>query len=357
MKRTHTSLVQTVILSFALILVLAACGSTSTSTGAGTPTPAAPVTLNLGYFANLTHSVALVGVGDGIFKKDLPSNVTIKSTTFNAGPTEIQALLAGSIDIAFVGPSPAISGYTQSHGTALKVIAGASSAGVEFVVQSSEHITSASQLAGKKLADPQKGGTQDVALRNYLKENGLKPSDQGGNVQIVSTDNADILSLFKAGKIDGAWMPEPWSTRLVDEGKGTVFLNEKTLWPNGQFATTIVVVRQAFYAAHPDVVKAFLEGDVDTVEYIKNNPAQAATIANSEINKITGSPVKSNELTQAFDDVTLTYDPVASSITTQAQRSYALGFVTSNPDLSQFYNLAPLNAVLTAKGLPTVANP
>jgi NitT/TauT family transport system substrate-binding protein len=340
-----------VILSFILLLVLAGCGSTSSGGSGG------QVTLNLGYFGNLTHAVALVGVGNGTFKKDLGSGVNLQTKTFNAGPAEIQALLAGSIDIGFVGPSPAISGYTQSHNTALKVIAGASSAGVEFVVQGDENITSAAGLANKKIADPQKGGTQDVALRNYLRQNGLKPADAGGNVQITSTDNASILNLFKEGKIDGAWMPEPWATRLVVEGKGKVFLNEKSLWPatGGQFATTIVVVRQAFYNAHADVVKKFLQADVETVQYIKSNLTQAAQIANNQIQAITHSPVKSNELIPAFSDLQITYDPLASTINEQANRSYALGFVTSKPDLSAFYSLGPLNEVLTSKGLATIA--
>jgi NitT/TauT family transport system substrate-binding protein len=347
--------VRTVLLSFLFILILAGCGSTSTGSGTPSANNSGPVTLNLGYFANLTHAVALVGVGNGTFLKNLASNVTLQTKTFNAGPAEIQALLAGSIDIAFVGPSPAINGYTQSHNTALKVIAGASSAGVQFIVQSNEKINSPADLAGKKLANPQKGGTQDVALRYYLQQNGLKPADKGGNVQIISTDNASILNLFKQGQIDGAWMPEPWATRLLVEGKGKVFLNESSLWPGGQFATTIVVVRQAFYDAHPDVVKQFLTGDIDTVQYIKANPTQAAQIANAQITKITGSPVESNELTPAFDDLQVTYDPLANTITEQANRSYALGFVSSQPKLSAFYNLEPLNAVLSSKGLALVA--
>jgi NitT/TauT family transport system substrate-binding protein len=312
------------------------------------------VTLNLGYFPNLTHTVALVGVGNGTFKKDLGSGVNLQTKTFNAGPAEIQALISGSIDIAFVGPSPAINGYTQSHGTALKVIAGASSAGVEFVVQANEKISSPADLANKKIADPQKGGTQDVALRNYLQQHGLKSSDNGGNVQIISTDNASILTLFKTGKIDGAWMPEPWATRLVIEGKGKVFLNENTLWPNGQFATTIVVVRQAFYNAHPDVVKQFLQADVETVQYIKSNSAAAQQTANAQIQKITGSPTRADELPAAFQDLQVTYDPLASTINEQADRAFTLGFVKTKPDLTSFYNLGPLNSVLTSKGLATV---
>jgi NitT/TauT family transport system substrate-binding protein len=333
---------------FGLLFLAAGCGSGANG-GNG------QVTLNLGYFPNLTHAVALVGVGRGTFKQELGPKVNLQTKTFNAGPAEIQALLAGSIDIAFVGPSPAISGYTQSHGSALRVIAGASSGGVLFVVRADERINGPADLANKKIADPQKGGTQDVALRNYLQAHDLKSTDQGGNVQIISTDNASILSLFKEGRLDGAWVPEPWATRLLVEGKGRVFLNESSLWPGGQFATTIVVVRQAFYSAHPDVVKQFLQADIDTVEYIRSNQTAAAEIANEQIKAITGSPVKSNELTPAFQDLQITYDPLVSTINQQANRSYALGFVSSKPDLTGFYNLGPLNEILTSKGLATVA--
>ncbi len=350
MKQLAAQGPRTALVSLLFLLILAGCGQSSSSNGG-------KVTLNLGYFPNLTHAIALVGMGHGIFQQELGSKVALQATTFNAGPAEIQALFAGSIDIGFVGPGPAVNGYMQSHGSALKVIAGASSAGVAFVVQGNENIRSPADLANKKLADPQKGGTQDVALRTYLRQHGLKSTDDGGNVQIISTDNASILTLFKADKIDGAWMPEPWATRLQVEGNGKVFLNESSLWPEGQFATTVVVVRQAFYTAHPDVVKSFLQADVDTVQYIRSNPTAAEQIANDQIKKITGSPMKSNELPLAFKDLQVTYDPLASTINEQANRSYALGFVKSQPDLTHFYNLGPLNEVLSSKGLATVATP
>lgn len=345
--------IQPVIVSLLLIVVLSACGASST--GSGTATSAPKVTLNLGYFPNLTHAAALVGVQNGIYQKDLGSNVTIKTTTFNAGPAEITALLAKSIDIAFVGPAPAISGYTTSNGAALKVIAGAASAGTLFIVRSDENINNAADLAGKTLADPQKGGTQDVALRTYLASHGLKSTDAGGNVTITSTDNASILQLFKTGKIDGAWMPEPWATRLLTEGKGKIFVNESALWPNGQFATTIVVARTEFANAHPDIIKAFTQGVVDSVQWIKANHDKAATIANNAIKTITGSATAANELLTAWNHVDITYDPLVGSINTQAEHSYALGFTKTKPDLKQFYNLGPLNTVLKADNLPAVA--
>lgn len=349
MRRVSTHNLRLAFFSLFFLLALAGCGPNSSNSSDG------KVILNLGYYPNLTHAVALVGVGRGTFKQKLGSGVLLQTKTFNAGPAEIQALLAGSIDIAFVGPSPAISGYTQSHDSALKVIAGASSAGVEFVVQANAKINGPADLANKKIADPQKGGTQDVALRYYLRQQGLKSTDEGGNVQIISTDNASILNLFKQGKIDGAWMPEPWATRLTVEGKGKVFLNESSLWPGGQFATTIIVVRQAFYNTYPNIVKSFLQASVDTVQYIQSNAASAEQIANEQILQITGSPMKSAELPLAFQDLQITYDPLASTVNEQANRSYTLGFVKSKPDLTNFYNLGPLNSVLTSRGLATVA--
>jgi len=335
------------------VLVLAACGSQSSGSNGSSP-----VRVNLGYFPNLTHAVALVGVARGTFQQALGPNARLATKTFNAGPAEIEALFAGDIDIGFVGPGPAINGYIKSNGQALRIIAGASSGGVLFVVRPGANISSPQDLSGKKLADPQVGGTQDIALRTYLQQHGLKPADKGGTVQIISTDNATILSLFKQGKIDGAWMPEPWATRMVVEGHGKVFLDERSLWPNGQFTTTNIVVRTAFMNQHPDLVSKFLQADVETVQYIENNTQSALSLVNSQLKQITGKGIADNELTLAFSHLTITYDPLSSTINTQAQRSYTLGYLgSSNPNLSGLYNLGPLNQVLTSKGLATVSGP
>ena len=342
-----------VILLLALSLVmLAACGS-NTSSGSGSK----PV-IHLAYYPNITHAVAIVGVARGTFQQVLGNNVTIDTKTFSAGPAEIEALFAGDIDIGFVGPNPAINGYVQSHGQALRIIGGASSGGVLFVTRPGANIKTAADLAGKKIADPQLGNTQDVALRYYLQQHNLKPADKGGNVQIVPTDPANILTLFKQGSIDGAWVPEPWATRLIDEGKGQVFVNERSLWPNGSFVTTNIVVRTAFLNQHPDLVSKFLKATVETVQYINNNPVAARTLVNSEIKRITGKAIASNEITQAFSDVGITYDPLASTLLISADRAYALGYLgSSKPNLSGIYDLTPLNQVLQGQGLSAVTGP
>jgi NitT/TauT family transport system substrate-binding protein len=329
-------------------LVLAGCGSQSTTSSGQT-------IVRLGYFPNLTHAVAIVGVERNTFQQALGSNVKLETTTFNAGPAEIEALNAGSIDIAYVGPSPAISGYVKSKGADLRVIAGASSGGVLFVVRPAANINTAKDLANKKIADPQQGGTQDISLRYYLQQNGLAPVDKGGNVQIVPTDNATILTLFKAGKIDGAWVPEPWATRLVVEGKGKIFLDERSLWPGGKFVTTNVVVRKAFMDQHSDLVNKFLQAHVETVQWILSNAASAKTIINSEIKRITGKGMVQSELDIAWNNLDITYDPLASTLNQSADRAFSLGFLgSSKPDLTGIYNLGLLNQVLSSKGLATV---
>src|SRR6266516_7946160 len=288
MRTTIIHLWRIIPLFMLLSFTLVGCGAQSSNNN-----PTGPFTLRLGYFPNLMHAVALVVVARGTFKDALGPNVHLETKTFNAGPALIEALFASDIDIGYVGPNPAINGYTRSNGAALRIIAGAASGGALFVVRSDEHIQGPSDLAKKKFASPQLGGTQDVALRYYLQQHGLQTADKGGNVQILPTDNPNILTLFKQGKIDGAWVPEPWATRLVVEGKGKVFLDERSLWPDGRFVTTNVVVRTAFLSQHPDIVNKFLQADVETTEYIQANPESAKSIVNGEIKRITGKALLS----------------------------------------------------------------
>jgi NitT/TauT family transport system substrate-binding protein len=209
----------------AIVLVIAACGSPAQSAA---PSDDAPLTLRLGYFPNLTHAPAMVGLQKGFFAQQLGSNVTVETHTFNAGGDAVTALLSGSIDVSFVGPNPTVNAFVQSHGQAVRVISGATSGGALLVVKPS--ITTPQQLKGKKIADPQLGGTQDVALRWYLKGLGFNADTHGGgDVSVLPQDNATTLQTFEQGQIDGAWVPEPWASRLVVEGHGAVLIDERTL--------------------------------------------------------------------------------------------------------------------------------
>src|SRR5713226_2052181 len=344
------------IMTFLMLLafVLAACGnssaSSSTSGGNG------HITVHLGYFPNITHAVALVGVERGTFQQVFGPNVTVDTKTFNAGPSLIEALFAAAIDIGYVGPNPAINGYVKSKGAALRIIAGASSGGALFIVRPGANIHSAQDLNGKKLASPQLGGTQDISLRHYLQQNGLKTTDKGGTVQIIPTDNPNILTEFKQGQIDGAWVPEPWASRLIQEDQGQVLVDERTLWPGNKFVTTNVVVSTTFLNQHPDMVAKFLQAHVDTVQYINNNHTSAETIVNTALKKATGKGLTQAVLASSFKNLDITYDPLTQSLYQSANNAYALGFLgQSKPDLNGIYDLAPLNKVLAAKGLPQVA--
>jgi NitT/TauT family transport system substrate-binding protein len=367
------------LLSLLVLLLLAACGqnapaatqpgaaeaTTAPAAGAAEPTAApaaAPAgggtTIRLGYFPNLTHAVALVGTGRGTFQEAFGSDATLDLKTFNAGPAMIEALFAGEIDIGYIGPNPAINGFVKSNGEALRIVAGASSGGALFVVRPEANIKAAADLAGKKFATPQLGGTQDVALRHYLQENGLQTADQGGNVTIIPTQNPDILTLFQQGQIDGAWVPEPWAARLVLEGNGEVFIDERTMWPDGKFVTTHVIVSTKFLDEHPDLVSTFLKAHVDTVEFIKANPDETKQIVNSEIERITTRGLAPEVLDSAWTTVDFTYDPLAASLLVSADYAFDLGFLgDTKPDLNGIYALDPLNAVLKDAGLDPVSGP
>ncbi|MBV9284475.1 MAG: ABC transporter substrate-binding protein [Acidimicrobiia bacterium] len=330
-------------------LVAAACGGGGSSSAKSS----GHVDLRLGYFPNLTHATALVGVANGIFTKDLGSNVTLQTKTFNAGPAAVEALFSNSLDITYVGPNPAINAFQKSNGQAVRLIAGATSGGAGLVVKPS--INGPADLRGKKLASPQLGNTQDVALRNWLKKNGLNTTAEGGgDVQILPQDNAQTLDTFKSGQIDGAWVPEPWTSRLVIDGKGKLLVNEASVWPDGKFLTTTVIVRTQFLKDHPDVVKNFLKGHVEATNYINSHPAEAQQAANQAIAQLTGKALAAQVVQSAWKDLTFTWDPLASTLREEATDAQTVGLL-NNTNLKGLVDVAPLNTVLKADGKGSVS--
>ena len=327
---------------------LAACGDDSSGGSNGEAT-----TIRLGYFPNITHAPVLVGVNKGFFQQAL-GNTKLEAKTFNAGPAAVEALFSGAIDAAYLGPNPAINGWAQSKGTGLKIIAGSTSGGAGLVVK--PNINSPAGLKGKKIATPQLGNTQDVALRSWLKQNGLAADQQGGgDVSIVPQDNATALQAFAQGAIDGAWVPEPNFSRMVLESKGKVLVNEKDLWPNGQFVTTHLIVTQDFLKKYPATVKKLLQGHVQSVEYIRKDTAGAEKAANTQLGALSGKPLEDNILAAAFKNLTFTYDPIASSLYTSAEHAQAVGLLKP-VDLEGIYDLGPLNELLKADGLAEVSD-
>ena len=318
--------------------------------GFGATSVFAQQVVRVGFFPNITHPQALVGQAQGVFEKSMGSNVRVEWKPFNAGPSAIEALFAGAIDLAYLGPSPTISGYTQSHGEALRVIAGASSGGASLIIRAGSGITKASDFHGKRVATPQLGNTQDVALRAWLHANGLKAVDKGGDVQVLPTENPDQLTLFLKGSLDASWAPEPWAARLIHDAHGQLFLDERKLWPTGQFVAAHLIVSTKFLQQHPDLVKKWLQVHVTVTDWINAHPPEARTLLNQQIQKLTGKPLPTEVLNDAYSRLSVTYDPLRSSLATSAQRSFDAGFLRRPPDLSQLYDLTLLNQVLTEKG-------
>lgn len=339
----------------ALMAAVAGCSSTPAASGDGTASPAPVTTLRLGFFPNLTHAPALVGLEEGLFKEALKAeNVTVTPTAFNAGPDAVSALFGGSLDITYIGPNPTINAYTQSQGEAVRVIAGSTSGGAALVVNPS--ITTTADLKGKKLATPQLGNTQDVALRFWLKEQGLSTDTSGGgDVSIQPQANAEGLAAYSAGSIDGAWVPEPWVAEYEAAG-AKVLVNEQSEWPDGQFVTTNILVRKEFLDQHPDIVKAFLTGHLAALDEIASDPKAAQESANTELQALTGSSLDPKILAQAWKQMTFTADPLIDTLVASAQHAVDVGLLEqSELDAAgglpgTLYDLAPLNELLKANG-------
>jgi NitT/TauT family transport system substrate-binding protein len=307
--------------------------------------------IRVGAFPNITHAQPMIGKANGWFDKAMGSNVKIQWTSFNAGPSAIEALFAGAIDMTYVGPNPAITGYVRSQGEALRVVAGAASGGASLIVRSDSGIQKPEDFHGKKIASPQLGNTQDVALRAWLKAHGMKSQDKGGDVQVVPLANPDQLTLFLKKELDAAWAPEPWATRLIREGNGRLFLDERDLWPHGQFVTTHLIVSTKFLREHPDVVKNWIRAHVELTDWINTHQPEAKKLLNQQIQKETSKALAPAILDEAFGRLQVTYDPVRSSLLTSARSAYDAGFLGRQmPDLSNMYELTLLNQVLAEKG-------
>lgn len=340
--------------ALALVLAVAGCAAGGPASSSETATGATSVTLRLGYFPNLTHAPAIIGVEGGYFANELGGGSSLKTSAFNAGPAAVEALLSGAIDAAFVGPNPAINAFSKSNG-GVRIVAGVTSGGASLVVRKS--IVTAADLRGKKLADPQLGGTQDIALRTWLTTQGFTTDvNGGGDVHVLPQDNSQTLETFKSGQIDGAWVPEPWATRLVQEADGKVLVDERSLWPNGQFATTVLIVRTDFFKAHPAAVNALLSGLIKAEDLIASDPQRAQQLTNQGLAKVAGKPLAPAVITGAWGNLTFSVDPQLASLQTSADHAVSLGLLKA-VDLKGIADLGLLNAVLRSANRTPVAAP
>ena len=358
-RRGTTRALTAVLGVVAATALLSACSNSDEPTGAegNTASPAAAeeiTTLRLGYFPNFTHAPALVGIQEGFFKDALAEQeLSVTPTIFNAGPDAVTALFAGALDITYIGPNPTVNAYVESQGDAVRVISGAASGGAALVV--SDDINSPGDLSGKTLATPQLGNTQDVALRYWLKEQGLAPTEDGGDVAIAPQSNSEGVVAFADGKIDGAWVPEPFVSQYLAQG-AKVLVNEAELWPDGKFVTTNIIVRTEFLEQYPDVVDAFLDAHIQALQLIEKDPATAKADVNSALQALTGSPLDEKILDQAWEQVTFTADPLPATLAESAAHAVDVGLLDLSPideaggSFDGLYALDSLNAALKRAG-------
>ena len=340
------------LLAAALLTVAALAGcSRAAETPAAPQAAAGPAAeLRLGYFPNITHAPALIGDAKGLFAEELGST-KLTSQQFNAGPDEVAALLGGSLDAGFIGSSPAINAFAKSNGQAIRLVAGSTTGGAQLVT--TPDITTPEQLKGKIVATPQAGNTQDVALKKWLKENKLEIGEGPDKVTVQNLDNPRTLDLYKSGQLAGGWLPEPWSSRLVDAG-AKVLVDEKSLWPGGQFPTTVLIVRTEYLEQHPDTIEALLRGEQKAIDFATADPAGAKSVTNDAIKKFTGSSLAPAVLDRAFTELSFSSDPLAATFPQLSKDSVTAGAQQKEADLNGFVDLTALNKVRQAGGQPAV---
>ncbi len=332
-------------------LGLVACMMAGCASAAG-DTPDDVTELRLGYFANVTHAPALIGLEEDLFE-DALGDVDVTTQVFNAGPVAIEALTAGAIDATYIGPNPSINTFIQSGGVSAHIVAGAATGGAALVVR--EGIDSAADLEGTTLATPQLGNTQDVALRAWLADEGFETDTTGGgDVNITPTDNAQTLTLFQDGNIDGAWLPEPWVSRLVLDAGAHVLVDEADLWADGEFPTTVLLVRAEFLEEHPDVVEDLLAGHIAAVQWIEENPAEVPTVINDALEDETGKRLDDAVISRALEHVTFSVDPHADTFETLVANGLEAG-TQKEGSIEGLFDLRILNTLLEASGSSAVS--
>ena len=283
--------------------------------------------IRVAFFPNIGHAIPVVGMEKGIFESNIGNTTSIETKLFDSGPQVIESLFAKSIDLAYVGPGPAINGFLKSEEHDVVILSGAASGGASFIVHPNSEINSVNDFAGKRIAAPQIGNTQDVSLRNYLSENGLKPYEKGGSVIVLNISNPDIYTLFTKGAIDGAWVPEPWATILVQELDGKRLFFEEDLWPENKFASVLLIGRQEYVEENPEAVQKWLESHQETADWINNNPQETRIVFNEFMQNTMGQTLSDNVVDESLVNLEITTNPISDSIYTFAERADSLGYL------------------------------
>jgi len=283
--------------------------------------------IRVAFFPSISHAVPIVGLENGIFENGIGEQIQIETKLFDSGPQVIESIFARSIDVAYVGPGPVINGFLKSHGKDIRILAGAASGGASFIVQPNSGLDSIENFDGKRIASPQISNSQDVSLRYYLASNDLKPVEKGGTVFVLNISNPDIYTLFAKGEVDGAWVPEPWATMLVQDLDGVRLFNEEKLWPNEEFASVLLIARTDYLENNPELVQNWIKSHKETVAWINSNPDQSKSIFESFLKKHLGKSLPTKIIDESFSNLTITSDPIKNSILTFAERADSLGYL------------------------------
>lgn len=304
--------------------------------------------ITLGYFGNLTHGPALAGVERGFFEEAL-GDTELSTQVFNTGPTTIEAMNSGEVDIAFMGPNPAINSFVQSGGQSVTTVAGATSGGAQFIV--SDDVGGEDDLAGRTFATPDFGGTQDVALRVWLQDRGYEV-DTGSpeSVSITPMPSGQAFQTFRQGSIDGFWGPQPWVTRMVQEEGGNVLVDERDLWPDGRYPTTILAVRTEFLQQHPQTVEKLLGGLEDSVDYLDTaETSEVIETLNGGMEAARTEPLEPETIEASLEAMEWTTDPMESTYPTLLENGVQAG-TTQDASLDGFVDDAYINTVREQRG-------
>ena len=283
--------------------------------------------IRVAFFPSIGHAAPIVGIENGIFQNGIGEEIEIETKIFDSGPQVIESIFSSSIDVAYVGPGPVINGFLKSNGNDVKILAGAASGGASFIIQPDSGLDSIENFDGKRIASPQISNSQDVSLRHYLTSNNLQSVEKGGTVFVLNISNPDIYTLFAKGEIDGAWVPEPWATMLVEELDGVRLFNEEKLWPNGEFASVLLIARTDYLEDNPELVKNWIKSHEETVGWINTNPDKSKSIFEGFLKKHMGKSLPTEIIDESFSNLTITSDPIKSSVLTFAERADSLGYL------------------------------
>ena len=300
--------------------------------------------IRVAFFPSIGHIIPIVGLEEKIFEKGIGEEKQIETKLFDSGPQVIESIFSGSIDIAYVGPGPIINGFLNSDGKDIKILSGAASGGASFIIQPNSGLESLENFDGKRIASPQISNSQDVSLRYYLESHGLKSVEKGGTVFVLNISNPDIYTLFAKGDIDGAWVPEPWATILVQELDGIRLFNEEKLWPDEEFASVLLIVRTKYLENNPETVQKWVESHEKTVTWINSNPNKSKSLFSNFLIDYMGKSLPTKIIDESFSNISITSDPIKNSVIIFAERADSLGYLgRSGYNLDGIFYNAVLN--------------